>query len=137
VAGAYRCFALSGRRSTFCCTNQGVALGWLVSTFQAIGIHHRKDHRLQKLKRAAQLSVTSSDVSRFSWLLQGCGVSFLGAQQLLEGQVVTSQGDRRAIGSIISDVSTSELDRIGRTYRKIEWAVNSGKMWMDDWNTSP
>ncbi len=81
--------------------------------------------------------LTPTDVNRLYSLLHGCGVSFVGAQQLLKGLIVTSPGDRQAIGRVFSQVSAHELERIGFIFQKIEWTGDSSKMSMDDWNTSP
>jgi hypothetical protein len=47
--------------------------------------------------------VIPSDVHQVHSVLRKFGRSFLGAQQLLRGEIVTNPEDRQAIGSLISD----------------------------------
>jgi hypothetical protein len=61
---------------------------------------------------AKERNMTLTDRYRLYSHLQRCGLSFLGAQQLLSGQIVTSPRDRRVIASIISNVSPRELERV-------------------------
>src|SRR5262249_7351881 len=73
-------------------------------------------------KEVQSREASLAQTQRLYSILQRFGGSILGAQQLLNGAVITSPMDRRAIASMVD-----ELTRIDLTYRTIASAVGNSR----------